>query len=62
MPYWDHKKAIGFAGGLFAVLIYPPAPPVGGLRGVPLKRRAVVTSFTPLHPHWGTEGRSPQTP
>ena len=23
MPYWDHKKAIGFAGGLFAVPIYP---------------------------------------
>ena len=24
MPYWDHKKAIGSAGGLFAVPIYPP--------------------------------------
>ena len=23
MPYWDHKKAIGSAGGLFAVPIYP---------------------------------------
>ena len=37
MPYWDHKKAIGSAGGLFAVPIYPPAPPYGGLRGVPLR-------------------------
>ena len=24
MPYWDHEKAIGSAGGLFAVPIYPP--------------------------------------
>ena len=47
MPYWDHKKAIGFAGGLFAVPIYPPCTPIGGLRGVPLRRRAVVTSFPP---------------
>ena len=31
MPYWDHKKAIGSAGGLFAVPIYPR------LRGVPLR-------------------------
>ena len=37
MPYWDHKKAIGSAGGLFAVPIYPPCTPYGGLRGVPLR-------------------------
>ncbi len=38
MPYWDHKKAIGSAGGFFAIPIYPPAPPpYGGLRGVPLR-------------------------
>ena len=39
MPYWDHEKAIGSAGGLFAVPIYPPpAPPDGGLRGIHLGR------------------------
>ena len=27
MPYWDHEKAIGSAGGLFAVPIYPPLNP-----------------------------------
>ena len=38
MPYWDHEKAIGSAGGLFAVPISPPCTPDGGLRGIPLGR------------------------
>ncbi len=33
MPYWDHKKAIGSAGGLFAVLIYPHLHPRWGTEG-----------------------------
>ena len=36
MPYWDHEKAIGSAGGLFVIPYTPPCTPYGGLRGVPV--------------------------